>query len=315
MTEPDPRPVPTGGSALTGISLKLVSVVMFVVMASLIKATSDVVPPGEAVFFRSFFAMPVIVVWLAARRQLRSGLKTSNPLGHLWRGLIGVTAMGCTFAGLGLLPLPEVTAIGFAAPILTVLFGALLLGERVRAFRMSAVVVGLVGVCVIIWPRLTLDASTAAALGVAVVLLSAVFRALAQIQIRRLVADEDTAAIVFYFSLTSTLLSLLTMPFGWAWPPIEAAALLVLAGLLGGVAQIFLTAAYRFGEAGLLAPFDYAAMLVSIVIGYAVFDEVPTRAMLIGATIVIASGVAIILRERQLGLKRGRGRAGMTPQG
>ncbi|ETX15754.1 membrane protein [Roseivivax halodurans JCM 10272] len=303
-------------SALSGILLKLGSVVLFVVMSALIKAASADVPPGEAVFFRSFLALPVIVVWLAARRQLTTGLKTTNPLGHLWRGLIGVSAMGCTFAGLGMLPLPEVTAIGFAAPILTVVFGALLLGERIRLFRMSAVSVGLVGVTIIVWPRLTLDnAQSGAALGAGLVLLSCVFRALAQIQIRRLVAHEDTAAIVFYFSLMSTLLSLLTVPFGWVVPSPNTAALLVSAGLIGGIAQILITSAYRHAEAGLLAPFDYAAMLFALVIGYVVFGDVPTTWMLAGASLVIASGVAIIWRERQLGLKRGRARSGMAPQG
>ena len=303
-------------SALRGILLKLGSVVLFVVMAAMIKAASNDVPPGEAVFFRSFLALPIIVIWLAGRRQLRTGLKTSNPLGHLWRGLIGVSAMGCTFAGLGILPLPEVTAIGFAAPILTVVFGALLLGERIRLFRMSAVSVGLVGVTIIVWPRLTLDnAQSAAALGAGLVLLSCVFRALAQIQIRRLVAHEDTAAIVFYFSLMSTFLSLLTLPFGWVVPSPQTTALLVSAGLIGGVAQILITSAYRHAEAGLLAPFDYASMLFALVIGYVVFGDVPTVWMLAGASLVIASGVAIIWRERQLGLKRGRARSGMTPQG
>ncbi|ETX27890.1 DMT family transporter [Roseivivax isoporae] len=303
-------------SALRGILLKLASVVLFVVMSAMIKATAPEVPPGEAVFFRSFFAMPVILVWLWGRHDLTTGLKTSNPLGHLWRGLIGVTAMGFTFAGLGLLPLPEVTAIGFAAPLLTVIFGAVLLGEKVRMFRMSAVAAGLVGVSIIIWPRLSVDAATqAATLGAMFVLLSCVFRALAQIQIRRLVAKEETSAIVFYFSLTSSLLALLTLPWGWIVPDPKQAVLLVGAGVLGGIAQILITSAYRFGEAGLLAPFDYAAMLFALVIGYAVFGEVPTAPMLAGAAIVIAAGVLIIWRERQLGLKRGRARAGLTPQG
>jgi drug/metabolite transporter (DMT)-like permease len=303
-------------NALRGISLKLGSVVLFVVMSAMIKATAPDVPAGEAVFFRSFFAMPVILLWLAQRHELSTGLRTNDPVGHLWRGLIGVSAMGCTFAGLGLLPLPEVTAIGFAAPILTVLFGALLLGEKVRAFRMSAVAAGLIGVSIIVWPRLTLDDATrGAAMGVGLVLLASVFRALVQIQLRRLVAKEETSAIVFYFSLTSTLLALCTLPFGWVIPDAQDAALLVAAGVIGGIAQILITSAYRFGEAGLLAPFDYASMIFALILGYLVFGDVPTVWMLCGAAIVIASGVAIILRERHLGLKRGRTRAGMTPQG
>ncbi|WP_136441717.1 DMT family transporter [Pacificoceanicola onchidii] len=296
-------------SPLHGIALKLGAVLIFTVMASLIKASSESVPPGEAVFFRSFFALPVIIGWLAWRGDLKVGLKVKRPMGHVWRGLIGVAAMGTGFTALGLLPLPEVTALGYAAPLLTVLFAALLLGERIRLFRMSAVALGLVGVVVVLWPRLSLDAlDQAAALGVACILISAVLRALAQIHIRRMVATEETAAIVFWFSMTATLFSLLTAPFGWVWPEPVVFAQLVLAGLVGGVAQILLTSSYRHAEAALLAPFDYASILFAILFGYVFFDEVPTVMVLIGSAIVMAAGVLIIWRERQLGLKRGKAR-------
>ncbi|MEH6776294.1 MAG: EamA/RhaT family transporter, partial [Cereibacter changlensis] len=91
---------------LRGIGLKVASVLIFIVMSSMIKATADTIPPGEAVFFRSLLAMPVILVWLASRRELATGLRARNPLGHVWRGLMGTCAMGCGFAGLGYLPLP-----------------------------------------------------------------------------------------------------------------------------------------------------------------------------------------------------------------
>ena len=129
---------------LRGIVLKLASVMVFIVMAALIKSTSAHVPAGQAVFFRSFFAIPVIFGWLAWRRELGTGLKTANPMGHVWRGVVGTMAMGLGFAGLGYLPLPEVTAIGYAAPLLTVIFAAMFLGEEVRAFRISAVILGTV---------------------------------------------------------------------------------------------------------------------------------------------------------------------------
>ncbi len=122
-------------------------------MSALIKATSDRVPAGEAVFFRSFFAMPVIFVWLAWRHELRTGLKAVNPMGHVWRGVVGTMAMGLGFAGLAYLPLPEVTTLGYAAPLLTVIFAAMFLGEEVRAFRISAVALGLVGVLIVLSPR------------------------------------------------------------------------------------------------------------------------------------------------------------------
>ncbi|WP_371055937.1 DMT family transporter [Rhodosalinus sp. K401] len=307
-----------------GIALKLASVVLFISMASLIKAVSDHVPAGQSVFFRSFFAMPVIVAWLAWRGDLSTGFRVRNRLAHVWRGLIGTAAMACGFAALGLLPLPEVTAIGYAAPLLTVLFAALLLGERLRAFRLSAVGLGLIGVLIVLWPRLSVEALGDVALAGAIfALLSAALRALAHVQIRRMAVVEETSAIVFYFSLTATAFSLLTLPLGlvwpatlgWVWPTPLEAGLLVGAGLIGGVAQIVLTSAYRFADASLLAPFDYASMLFAIAIGYTVFAEVPTAPMLAGAGLVIAAGVLIVWRERQIGLARDRARAGLTPQG
>ena len=295
---------------LRGIFFKVISVCMFMAMASLVKAASAEVPPGQAVFFRSFFALPVIVGWLAIRHELRHGWKTVNPMGHFWRGLVGVTAMGLGFAGLGLLPLPEVTAIGYAAPLLVVIFAAMFLGEDVRAFRLSAVALGMVGVLIVLSPRLSVGASlnTSETLGAVVVLMGAVMAALAQVFVRKLVATETTAAIVFWFTVTSSVLALFTLPWGWVVPSWLVALMLVMAGLLGGVGQIFLTSSYRYADASLVAPFDYTSMLLALVIGYFIFDEVPTGTMLIGAGIVIAAGVLIIWRERKLGLQRAQQR-------
>ena len=302
---------------LRGIAYKVVSVIVFITMASMIKATAPTVPSGEAVFFRSFFAMPVIVLWLGLRRELATGFRASNPMGHVWRGLVGTMAMGLGFAGLGFLPLPEVTAIGYAAPLLTVIFAAMFLGEEVRAFRISAVVLGLIGVLIVVWPRLSIttgdSVGQAEAFGAILVLGGAVFAALAQVFVRKLVNTEKTPAIVFYFSLTATILSLTTLPFGWVVPTASQAMLLVGAGLLGGVGQIFLTSSYREADASLVAPFDYASMIFALAIGYFVFAEVPTATMLIGAAVVVTAGCLIIWRERQLGIERARQRKAMTP--
>lgn len=301
---------------IRAITLKLTAVFLFMVMAALIKATSDHVPPGQAVFFRSFFAIPVLLLWLWERGHLHDGLVPSNLMGHVWRGLFGTTAMGLTFAGLGLLPLPEVTAIGYATPIFAVIFAAIFLGERVRLIRISAVALGLVGVLVVIAPRLSLGAeavTASATLGALAVLLASILRALVQIHVRRLVQTDSTAAIVFYFSMTASALGLVTLPLGWvpgldvlAWtrPALWVFALLVLSGIVGGVAQILVTSSYRFGSASMLAPFDYASMIFATIIGYVAFGEIPTGPILIGASLVIAGGVLIIWRERQLGLDR-----------
>ena len=294
---------------LRGIVFKVMSVCMFMGMASLIKAASADVPPGQAVFFRSFFALPIILGWLAIRHELRNGWKTKNPLGHVWRGLVGTSAMGLGFTGLGLLPLPEVTAIGYAAPLLVVVFAAMFLNEDVRAFRLSAVALGMVGVLIVLSPRLSVGASlnSSETLGAVVVLMGAVLAALAQVFVRKLVATESTAAIVFWFTITSSIMALFTLPWGWVMPSWQVALMLIMAGFLGGIGQIFLTSSYRFADASLVAPFDYTSMILALLIGYFIFDEVPTGTMLIGAGIVILAGVLIIWRKQQHGSGGWRG--------
>ena len=300
------------------IALKITSVLLFVLMASFIKAASSEVPPGETVFFRSLFALPVIVGWLAWRGDLRTGLKTSNPMGHVWRGVIGTSAMGMSFAGLAILPLYEVKAIQYAMPLFVVILAAVMLGETVRKVRLAAVGLGMIGVLIILWPRLTAFGGAMdprLAFGAIVVLTGSFAAAMAQIFVRRLVETEETAAIVFWFSITATLLSLLTLPFGWTVPSATVAGYLVLAGLFGGVGQILLTSSYRFADASIIAPFEYASMLFAVAIGFAFFGEVPTWKMLFGAVLVIAAGVLIILRERYLKIQRGRARRHVSKYG
>jgi drug/metabolite transporter (DMT)-like permease len=309
------------------ISLKLAAVFLFMVMAALIKVISDEVPPGQAVFFRSFFALPIIAIWLAQRGELKEGLVPSNLMGHVWRGLFGTTAMGLTFAGLGILPLPEVTAIGYATPIFTVILAAVLLKEQVRLIRLSAVAMGLIGVMIVIAPRLSVGESEygqTAMIGAIMVLVASILRALVQIHVRQLVRTDHTAAIVFYFSVTASVLALASAPLGWiiahpsfvwVWPPMWVVGIMITAGLIGGVAQIMVTSPYRFGGASMLAPFDYSSMIFASLIGYVVFAELPTTTMLLGSALVIAGGVLIIWRERQLGLDRSKSKPNVTPPG
>lgn len=304
---------------LLGITLKIGSVIAFTLMGALVKYASDTVPPGEAVFFRSFFAIPVIFGWLFLRGSVRQGLHTKDPLGHIWRGLVGATAMGLGFTALGLIPFSEVTAIAYATPLMVTILAAMFLGEQIRIYRMSAVVAGLVGVLVVLSPRLTVlsdgNVSQTESLGAVIMFMAAVFMALAMVFVRKMVETERTSAITFYFALTTTVLSLFTIPFGWVMPDLLAATALIGAGLLGGVAQIMLTECYRHADTGVIAPFEYTSMLLALAIGYTVFGETPTRIMLIGAVIVVASGLFIIWREQKLGLERRRARRAMTPQG
>lgn len=305
---------------IRGILLKISSVVVFTAMATIIKLTSEEVPAGQTVFFRSLFAIPPIVLWMTLRHDFPRGLRTANIQGHVWRALVGVIAMGCGFVALGLLPFPEVVAIGYAAPLLTVVFAAMFLGERLRIYRLAAVFLGLAGVLVVLSPRLSVldkggGVTDAETLGAVVALGGAVFVALATVFVRKLVQTEATAAIVFYFSLFAALLSLVTIPWGWVIPESRTAGLLILTGLMGGLGQILITEAYRHAETSVVAPFEYTSMLLAIGVGYFLFDELPVAETLYGAALVVSAGLFIIWREHRLGLKQGQARRLISPQG
>ena len=314
----DPRPVASpSGNPLRGVLLKVASVCAFVVMATMLKATQTV-PAGQMVFFRSFFALLPVLVWLASKGALANAFRTRRPFGHLLRGLIGVASMGLGFFALTRLPLPEATAIGYASPLIIVILSAVLLQERVYVFRWTTVLVGLVGVMIILWPRLTVFSdghglAEAEAIGAISALLAAILSAFAMLQVRTLVQTERTEAIVTYFFISASILSLLTLPFGWVWPTPGQAALLVGAGVFGGIGQLLLTNCYRHADMSVIAPFEYVSLILTIVIGFAIFADVPTFSMIIGALIIVVSGIAVILRERWLGLDRTRSKEANTP--
>lgn len=317
-TIPGSPPGPHHGSTLTGIGLKVASVAIFVGMSSCIKLAGEL-PAGEIVFFRSFFAALPVIGLLALRDDLRTALTTKHPFSHVVRSLVGVTAMGLGFFALTRLPLPEAIALNYAQPLLVVVFSALFLGETIRIYRWSAVVVGLIGVLIISWPKLTLFDTAAGfsnqeALGVAAALVAAAVSAVAMLLVRRLVQIEKSATIVLWFSLTSSLIALFTIPFGWRALDWEQLTLLMVAGICGGIAQILMTEAYRYAEASTVAPFEYTSMLLGIAAGYFLFAELPTIHTLLGGMIVISAGIFIVWREHRLGLERSRAKAAVPPQ-
>ena len=286
---------------IRGILMILGAMTLLTLMAAAIKGVSATVPVGQVMFFRAAMSLPIIALWLCMRGGIAVGLRTPNWRPHAVRGIVGTCAMGLNFVGLSLLPLAEVTAIRFVTPVFLVVLAALILGEVFRTVRLAAVALGLAGVTIIVWPRLSLGAlGGAEALGVAVTVTSAGLAALAQIFIKRMSETERTEAIVFYFSATATVLSLLTLPFGWVVPTASELALLVGAGVIGAGAQLLLTASYRYADASALAPFTYVTMLWALVFGYVFFGEVPTWPVLGGAALVIGAGLIIFVRERQL---------------
>ncbi|RXF72011.1 DMT family transporter [Hansschlegelia zhihuaiae] len=307
-----------------GILFKLASAFLFTVMAALIREIGLSVPVGEVVFARSFFALVPIMIWLVWRGVARRALATDRHFGHMARGMIGVSSMFLMFAALARLPLPDATALGYASPLFVVIFAAVLLKESIHATRWSAVAVGLCGVVVMLWPQLSTGALADAiqhgpqadetAAGVVFAIGATVLTAAAMIQIRRLTETEGTGTIVFYFSVWSAAAGLASAPIlGWVRPDAWTAFLLVSVGCVGGVAQILLTESYRRADASLIAPFEYSTILWALGIGFVAFGDLPSTWTLIGGGVVVASGVAVALRERQLGIKRARVRKASPP--
>ena len=299
-----------------GIGLKIGAIALFTVMFALVKALSDTIPAGQAVFFRSAFAIPVLFAWLMMQGELAGAVTVKSKRAHVWRGFVGTAAMGLNFTAAGFLPLPEITAIGFTTPLLIVVFASVMLGERVGVYRISAVLVGLIGVLIIVEPRLTFGemdpTQDVMMLGVILAISAAACAALAQIQIRKMVQVERASAIIFYFCITASLFSLSTVG-TWVWPNLSQFLILFLIGILGGVGQIMLTTAYRYAPASVIAPFDYTAMIFALGIGYFAFTDLPSAQMILGAGIVIAAGVFVILREARLGWRRGQARRAKPP--
>lgn len=307
----------TTADPMRGIAMKVLSITLFIAMQSMVKLAGPGIATGEITFFRSFFALVPIMGWLVLRGQLAGSFKTANPMGHFYRGFVGVSAMGLGFYGVVHLPLPEAIAIGYAMPLFAVIAGAVLLGENVRRYRWGAVAAGFIGVVIILWPRLTLfeggklGASEFA--GVTAVLFSAALAAVAMVHVRQLVRTEGTPTIVLYFSLSSAIFSLGTLPFGWDWPTWQQATLLICAGFVGGIGQILLTESYRYAEVSTIAPFEYTSIIWATIFGYFLFGDLPGGTLLLGSAIVIGAGIFILYRETRLKVDAGRKNQTLTP--
>jgi drug/metabolite transporter (DMT)-like permease len=289
-----------------GILLKVISAVVFAVMSALVRFLGTRYPIGEVVFYRSAFAILPVMAIYAWRGELASVVRTERPLGQLGRGLISIVGMFCNFGALARLPLVEANAISFTTPLFSVALAALVLKERVRIYRWSAVIVGFIGVLVVLSPHLSGDelvfaaASATTVAGLAYALTGAFANAGTVIQTRRLAQSETTSSIVFYFSLFCAIAGLVTWPFGWISPTGGELAALIGIGVLGGVGHIVLTESYRYASASVVAPFDYTAMIWALILGYLMFGEAPTIMIVLGSLIIVAAGLFVIWRERQL---------------
>ena len=291
------------------ILVKLISVLLFAVMSALVRYLGAKYPIGQVVFYRAAFAIVPVMAIYAWRGELAAAVRTERPLGQASRGGLAIVSMFCNFGALARLPLIEANAISFTSPLVSVMLAAMILKERVRIYRWSAVIVGFIGVLVVLAPRLSGDELTLAIAGATAVsgviygLIGSVSNAASVIQTRQLAASETTSSIVFYFSLISAVGALVTLPFGWLTPNKVEFAALVGTGFLGGIGHILLTESYRYAPASVVAPFDYTTMIFALVLGYLLFDEKPTVMIVLGSVIIAAAGIFVIWREHQLALK------------
>jgi len=299
------------------VGLKVLSALLFAMMSALVRQLGDVAPVGQLVFFRSAFAIPPLLIIYALRGELMAMLYTKRPLGQLGRGMLSIMGMFSNFSSLTRLPLADATAITFASPLITVALAAVILKEKVRVFRWTAVAIGFVGVIVMLIPHLDVRhyagvAGATAAVGAGFGIFAAFCNAGTVIQTRRLTQSETTSSIVFYFSLATTCAGAVTLPFAWYTPTLSELFMLMSLGVLGGLAHIFLTESYRHASASVIAPFDYTALLWALLLGYWMFGELPQPLVYAGAAIVAAAGLFVIFRERQLELER-RAAEGLKP--
>lgn len=291
-----------------GIFLKVLSTMIFTVMVTLAKVASERVGMAELLFGRTLFGMLPVVIYLIWQSQFPRGLYTKRPVGHFWRGLIGFVGLILWFGAIARLPLPDAQAINYGGPLFAVIFSVLLLSEKVRLFRWLAVIVGFGGVLIILSEHLSGSAimdGGQAAIGALMALGSAVTVALAMIQTRNLTSTETTGSIVFYQSAVGAFFMMFLVPF-MSMPGFWDAVIVASVGLSAGIGQVVMTEAYRNSEASALAPFDYSNMIWIILISFFLFGDLPTMTVAIGASVVVASGIFVALRERYLEKKRRR---------
>ena len=273
-----------------GFLYMFLSICAFSLMDVIVKWSTDY-PIGQVLFFRGFFGI-IFYFFVIPKDRLHNFYKTSRPGLHALRCLSGLIALVAIFIALRKLPLATVVSISFAAPIFTTIFSIFLLSEKVGIFRWLAVIIGFLGILIITEPGIT-------ELNIYYVfpIIFCLGLSYVAIAIRQLSTTEPVWLISFYFSLSITFLSFLTIPQGWVMPSIEDFLLLSFIGIFGGVANLWLSQSYKYSEVSLVTPLKYLALVFAIFFGYFIWDEVPTLKTIVGAILVIISTLIIFRRE------------------
>ena len=278
-----------------GVVYMIMSVLFFSFMDILIKIT-DEYAVGQVMFFRAVFGL-IPIFFLIPKNQLRDFYKTKHFGLHFYRSFFGAIAMAAIFIGLRNLQLAEVTSLAFSGPIWVVIFSMLFLSEKIRTKRWVAVGLGFIGVLIISKPGF----DNLNYYYIFPIIFCIGFAGVS-ILIRKLtLAGETVWLIAFYFSVASGLGGLATFPLGdWIMPTKYDLVLLILVGLLGGIANLTLTQSYKLAEVTLTTPLKYLSLVFAIIFGFYFFNEVPSFNTLLGAGLIVISSGIIFFRENQL---------------
>ena len=273
-----------------GFLYMFMSICAFSVMDIIVK-WSEHYPLGQVLFFRGFFGI-VFYFFIIPRERLSNFYYTKRAGLHFLRCFSGLIALVAIFIALRSLPLATVVSISFAAPIFTTIFSIFLLSEKVGIYRWLAVIVGFVGILIITEPGIT-------SLNIYYVfpIIFCIGLSYVAITIRKLSTSEPVWLISLFFSISITLLSLLSIPLGWVMPTIKDFLILAMIGIFGGVANLWLSQSYKYSEVSLVTPLKYLALVFAIIFGYLIWDEIPTIKSLFGAALVIFSTLIIFRRE------------------
>jgi len=270
-----------------------ISVCAFSLMDVIVKWSDDY-PVGQVLFFRGFCGI-IPILFLIPKDRYLDFYKTTRPFLHFKRCLAGLIALVSIFVALRNLPLATVVSISFAAPIFITIFSIFLLNEKVGLYRWMAVLVGFLGIIFITEPGFS-------ALNVYYIypIIFCLGLSYVAIAIRKLSSTEPAWLISFFFSFSIMLLSFLSFYQGWILPSLLDLFLLSMVGILGGLANLWLSQSYKYSEVSLVSPLKYLGLVFAIIFGYFIWNEIPTSKTLLGALLVIVSSIIIFRREMYL---------------
>lgn len=283
-----------------GAALMLGATALFTIMGAFAKEASTRIPFVEMMFFRSALALPVVFA-MVYRGNAWGTLRTKRFPGHVLRALSGTAAMGCGFYALSVLPLAEQVALTYTSPLFVTLLAIPFLGEKVGIHRWAAVLLGFGGILIMAVGQGAFAAGAASVvlIGTIAAVSNGFFSAITTLLVRGLSSTETSTTIVLWQSVLMTLMTGLALPFVWVTPTGPEWLLLLGVGLFGGIAQVMITEANASAQVSALGPYSYGAILWSMLLGWAVWGDIPGISTLLGAALIVAAGLYILHREWQ----------------